>query len=74
MAKKSEDSGIRFSTKKCYNCLEHLPLEATTCTNCKKKVGKINRIGMASKPIDWIAYLVCAIAFAALAAFILKAF
>ena len=73
MARKNADP-IKFSTKKCYDCFAHLPLNATVCNVCKKKVGKVNRHGIAEKPTDWKAYAIAAIAFVFLIVFLLKAF
>jgi hypothetical protein len=71
--KKGADT-FKFSTKKCYECFTHLSLNATECYACKKKVGKVDRNGIAEKPTDFKSYFVFALAFAALAAFLWKAF
>lgn len=63
-----------YTTKKCYNCLTHLPLDAVKCDACKKKVGKVNPNGIAAKPFDWKAYLGFLIALAVLIGFIWKVF
>ena len=73
MANQNTDS-IQFTTKKCYECFTHLPLNATVCNVCKKKVGKVNRHGIAEKPTDWKAYAVAAIALSFLIAFFWKVF
>lgn len=64
----------KYTTKKCYNCLTHLPMDAVVCQACKKKVGKVNDNGIAAKPFDWKAYLAFLIALAALIGFIWKVF
>lgn len=69
-----ESSGKRFSTKKCYECLTHLPLQAKVCTACKARVGPADRNGIAKKPVDWRSYAVFAVALAVLVGFIWKAF
>ena len=75
MAKGKNDSeGVRFNTKKCYDCLTHLPLDANVCYFCKKKVGKVDRNGIAEKPTDIKAYAIAAAAFLALIVFLWKAF
>jgi len=51
-----------FSTKKCPYCQTHLPVDAHVCSVCNKKVGKVERYGVARKPTDWISYVVCIIA------------
>jgi len=72
MAAAKKEKLRNYSTKKCYECLSHIPLNATECNICKAKVGKVNRIGMAEKPVDVKAYLGFVIAAAALAVFIWK--
>jgi hypothetical protein len=74
MAELHRDGSQVFSSKKCYECLTYLALDATTCHVCKKKVGRVDRNGIARKPIDWKSYISCAVALAALAVFIWKAF
>jgi hypothetical protein len=73
MAKRDPDL-FKFSTKKCWECFTHLPLNATVCNVCKKKVGKVNRYGIAQKPTDWKAYTIAGIALFLLIAFIVKVF
>jgi len=48
-----------FITKKCPECLTHLPLETEICTSCKKKVGEVDKNGIAKRPTDWMAYIIC---------------
>ena len=55
-----------FSTKKCPYCSTHLIPSAQVCTYCKKKVGPINKHGIADKPTDWKAYTACSISWFAL--------
>lgn len=75
MAKgKKGSEPIRFTTKKCYECLTHLPLDATVCYACKAKVGKVDRNGIAEKPTDIKAYVIAAAAFVVLVVFLWKAF
>ena len=45
--------------KKCPECLTHLPIDAKVCVACKKKVGEIDKYGMAKKPVDWLSYVEC---------------
>ena len=63
-----------FSTKKCYECFTHLPLDAEVCPSCKKKVGKANKIGVAEKPTDWKGYFICLLIWIGLGIFIWKGF
>lgn len=61
-------------SKRCPWCLAYLPLEATVCHACKKKVGQVNRRGMAKKPVDIKAYLMAAAAVAGFGYYIWWAF
>ena len=63
-----------FSTKKCYECFTHLPLDAEVCPSCKKKVGEVNKIGIATKPTDWKGYVICLLIWIGLGIFIWKGF
>lgn len=74
MAQSKDQGGKTFSTKKCYECLTHIPLAATVCNVCKSKVGEVDRNGIAKKPIDWKAYLGFIVAAGLLAGFIWKVF
>ena len=62
-SKKGKSSGL---TKVCPYCSTHLLLQATACTYCKKKVGPVNRQGIAEKPTDWKSYTACFISWGAL--------
>jgi len=72
MAAAKDEKIKNYSTKKCYECLTHIPINATVCNICKAKVGKVNKIGMAEKPVDVKAYLGFFIAAGALAYFVWK--
>ncbi|MDF1592232.1 MAG: hypothetical protein P1P89_12000 [Desulfobacterales bacterium] len=61
--KKEKSSGL---TKVCPYCSTHLLLQATACTYCTKKVGPVNRQGIAEKPTDWKAYTACFLSWGAL--------
>ena len=52
----------------------HLPLDAQSCTACKSKVGKVDKLGFAEKPIDWWGYLIAAVFASGFALFIWWAF
>jgi hypothetical protein len=54
-------------TKKCPECFTYLPLKATHCDNCGKRVGEVDKLGFAAKPFDWRGYF---FAFAAIAGFV----
>jgi len=62
------------TTKKCPFCYVYAPLTATECPACKRRIGKIDKIGFATKPVDWKAYFIAALSFAVLAAWIWWAF
>ena len=59
-----------YTTKKCPNCFTYLPLNAKRCNICNHRVGPVNKIGFATKPFDWWAYLLAAGAIAAFAVFV----
>jgi len=59
---KDSDQAKRFSSKKCHECFAYIPLEATICPSCGKKVGEIDKNGIAVKPTNWIAYAIAALA------------
>lgn len=53
---------IQYVSKKCYECFTHLPLNATVCNVCGKKVGPVDKSGKAAKPINIRSYISAAIA------------
>jgi len=61
--KKEKSSSL---TKVCPYCSTHLIINATECTYCKKKVGPVNKQGIAEKPTDWKAYTACFVSWFAL--------
>ena len=64
----------RFTTKKCPECFSYMPLRVRKCPICKCRVGPVNRFGLATRPVDVKSYIVFALAFVALVAFIWWAF
>jgi RNA polymerase subunit RPABC4/transcription elongation factor Spt4 len=62
----------RYTTKKCYECFTHVRLDAEVCPSCKSKLGKINAIGLAEKPTNWTAYIICLVVWVGLAVFFWK--
>ena len=56
-------------TKVCPYCSTHLIINATECSYCKKKVGPVNKQGIAEKPADWKAYTACLLSWGALFAY-----
>ena len=61
-------------TKKCPDCYAYLPLHAKVCTACQAKVGEVDKLGFAAKPVDWWGYLIAAAAIIGVTAFIWWAF
>jgi hypothetical protein len=51
-----------------------MPLGAQKCTACKSKVGDVDQLGFAEKPIDWWGYLVAGVFMAGFAVFTWWAF
>ncbi|SCX91851.1 hypothetical protein [Desulfoluna spongiiphila] len=46
-----------FSFKRCPYCFTSLSLAAETCQSCHKRVGTVDRYGLAKKPINYMGYL-----------------
>ena len=63
-----------YVTKKCPGCFAHLPLDAQICHYCHKKVGDVDKIGFAEKPVDWNSYVIAIIAILAFCIFLWWAF
>ena len=57
----SKRDSAEYLTKKCPHCYEYLALRAKVCTACQKKVGKVDKLGFAEKPFDWLGYLMAAV-------------
>jgi len=58
----SKKERLKYLTKKCPHCYEYLALHAKTCTACQKKVGNVDKLGFAEKPVAWAHYLIALIA------------
>ena len=56
-------------TKKCPYCYVYLPLHVTRCTTCRKRIGEVDKLGFASKPFDWIGYILAIVSIVAFAIF-----
>jgi hypothetical protein len=65
-----EEETQSHMTKKCPYCNTYLPLRATKCNICKKRVGGVDKLGFAAKPFDWSGYLVAIFFILALCVFI----
>ena len=61
---------LEYTTKKCPSCYVHLPLNAKVCHACHAKVGDVDKLGFAEKPVDWKGYLAAVIAIAIFAIFV----
>lgn len=59
----------RFSTKKCPFCFTYLALHVNRCTVCKRKIGEVDKLGFASKPIDWSGYAIAIVSIIAFVVF-----
>ena len=70
----NEQSKKRFTTKKCPFCYVHLPLDVKFCETCKSRVGEVDKLGFAAKPVDWKGYVIAAISMAVFALFAWWAF
>lgn len=64
----------RLVSKKCPWCMVYLPLDAKVCHACQKRVGPVDRMGMAKKPVDVKAYVMAAVAVTLLIAYLKWAF
>ena len=60
--------------KRCPFCYTYIRLDATHCTDCKRKVGKIDKYGLAKKPFNYKAYLAALLWFVMLGIYIWKIF
>ena len=70
----SKQNAEQHLTKKCPECYTYLPLNAQVCTACKAKVGEVDKLGFAEKPVDWLGYLLAAVSIIGFAIFIWWAF
>lgn len=74
MADSKNDRRKLYSDKRCPYCFTHLKLEAEFCLECRAKVGKVDKYGLAKKPINYKAYLASALWIVLLAIYIWKVF
>lgn len=63
-----------YPTKKCPNCYAYLPLRAKVCTSCHARVGDVDKLGFAQKPINWWGYLTALVSIVAFVVFVWWAF
>jgi hypothetical protein len=45
--------------KKCPECFTYLQLDDKVCFACHTKVGKMDKNGIAARPVDFLAYMRC---------------
>ncbi|MBU1569439.1 MAG: hypothetical protein KKD92_00215 [Proteobacteria bacterium] len=69
-----DEKKYEYHAKKCQECMTYIPVDADVCPGCKKRVGTIMESGMARKAIDWKAYALMIVSWAALAVYIWWAF
>jgi len=74
MSNEMEKKDETYSSKKCPECMAHIPADATVCPSCKRRIGKRSDTGMAKKAIDWKSYIMLIISWAAFAFYIWWAF
>lgn len=60
-----DDETYPSKSKKCPECLTHIPVEAVVCPSCKQRVGKRTDSGIAKKAINWKSYIMLIISWAA---------
>jgi ribosomal protein L40E len=72
--KSSSKERLNYATKKCPECYAHLPLRAKQCHACNAKVGDVDKLGFAEKPVDWLGYVVAVISIVVFAVFMWWAF
>ena len=72
--KSDSEKKIKYMTKKCPHCYVYLSLTAKECHSCKARVGDVDKIGFAEKPVNWRAYVVAGIAFLVFVVFMWWAF
>ncbi|HPA14936.1 MAG TPA: hypothetical protein PKV75_06660 [Desulfobacterales bacterium] len=63
-----------FASKRCPECFTQLPLDTEICTSCGMKIGKVDKYGLAKKPVDWLSYVLCLLSWVGLAVFVWWAF
>ncbi|MCG8472737.1 MAG: hypothetical protein MI742_12915 [Desulfobacterales bacterium] len=54
---KTKSNDRVFPFKRCPYCFVNLKLNAESCHSCHKRVGRVNRLGLAKKPINVMGYL-----------------
>jgi hypothetical protein len=70
----SDKKKLAYATKKCPSCYAHLPLNVKECHACSAKVGDVDELGFAEKPVDWKGYLAAGVSIVLFAVFFWWAF
>jgi len=68
------DTSPEYPSKKCPYCHVYLKLEDKRCFSCNRRVGRPNRVGIARKPFNWLAYLICFLSWLAFGLYVWWAF
>ncbi len=61
-----------YTFKRCPYCYTHLKLAADHCVECRKKVGPVDKLGLARKPFNTKAYTAALLWIALIALYIWK--
>lgn len=67
-------SSGRTGAKRCPYCSTNLNIGDTRCFSCQRRVGEVNKYGIAKKPLDWKGYGMSLVATMAFIAFMWWAF
>ncbi len=57
LSQKDKELIKSFKVKKCPECLKYMPVKSEECTECKTKVGPVNKLGFAERPVAYGRYL-----------------
>ena len=63
-------SNIHGKTKRCPECSVHIPIDATKCPDCGKRVGSVDKHGVGRKAVNYKAYVELIVALALLGGFV----
>jgi len=65
-----ENPATSSKTKRCPECSVYIPIEATRCPDCHKRVGPADKHGVGRKAVNYRAYAEMVIAFVVLGVFV----
>jgi hypothetical protein len=74
MKKTTRGQKASLAAKRCPYCSTPLPSNAKECFACHAKVGEMDKFGLAKKPFDWKAYLLCILSIVGFGVYIWWAF